>query len=71
MKSLQTQSMMMQRYESISEADESKLLFQKTKETERKEEEEGLEGFAKNHMQKDQQWKGSFQKSRWDLEELS
>ncbi len=62
--------MMMRRYESTCEADESKLLFQKTKETERREKEEDLKDLARNRMQKDQRWKGSFQKSRWDLEEL-
>ena len=45
----------MRRYESTCEGEESKLLFLKTKETERKEKEEDLEDLVKNRMPKDQQ----------------
>ena len=48
-----------------------KLLFQKIKEIKRREKEEDLEDLVKNRMRKDQQQKGSFQKLKWDLEELS
>lgn len=62
---------MMRRYSRTCAGEESKLLFQKTKETERREKEEDLKDLTKNRMQKDQQQKGSFQKLKWDLEELS
>ncbi len=46
---------MMRRYESTCAEEESKLLFLKTKETERKEKEEDLEDLVNNRMRKDQQ----------------
>jgi hypothetical protein len=46
---------MMRRYSRTCAGEESKLLFQKTKETERREKEEDLKDLAKNRMQKDQQ----------------
>jgi hypothetical protein len=47
--------MMMRRYDSTCAEEELKLLFQKTKETERREKEEDLKDLAKNRMIKDQQ----------------
>jgi hypothetical protein len=46
---------MIRRYESTCTGEESKLLFLKTKETERKEKEEDLEDLVKNRMRKGQQ----------------
>jgi hypothetical protein len=47
--------MMMRRYESTCTGEESKLLFLKTEETERKEKEKDLEDLVKKRMRKDQQ----------------
>jgi hypothetical protein len=47
--------MMMRRYESTCAGEESKLLFLKTKETEKREKEEDLEDLIKNRIRKDQQ----------------
>ena len=46
---------MIRRYESTCAGEKSKLLFLKTKETEREEKEEDLEDLVKSRMRKDQQ----------------